>query len=161
MATLFHKHYNSPFQIIELLKGRGLIVEDATSSARQLMNIGYYRFSAYLYPFLASPKSEQLFKPQSKFQTAFFLYLFDQELRSLVFGKIAKIEIAIRSALANIVAKETGNMFWMTDATMYRSLDRFQKTLAIIDKELNGTQEEFISLSSVNIATPILLRGCL
>lgn len=145
MATLFHKHYNSPTQIVELLQGRGLIVEDATSAARQLMNIGYYRFSAYLYPFLASPKSEQMFKPQSKFKTAFFLYLFDQELRSLIFGKIAKIEIAIRSALANIVAEKTGNMFWMTDASMYRDTKRFQKTLAIIDKELSGTQEEFVS----------------
>lgn len=144
MATLFHKHYNSPSQIIELLKDRGLIVEDTTSATKQLMNIGYYRFSAYLYPFLASPKSEQQFKPQSKFNTALSLYLFDQELRSLVFGKIAKIEIAIRSALANIVAKETSNMFWMTDVSMYRSHERFQKTLAIINKELNGTQEEFI-----------------
>lgn len=144
MAILFNKHYNSPSQIIELLKERGLIVEDITSATRQLMNIGYYRFSAYLYPFLASPKCEQQFKPQSNFQTALSLYLFDQSLRSLVFSNIAKIEIAIRSALANIVAKETGNMFWMTDGSMYRSLERFQKTLAIIDKELSGTQEEFI-----------------
>lgn len=144
MATLFHKHYNSPSQIIALLKDRGLIVEDTTSATCQLMNIGYYRFSAYLYPFLASPKSEQQFKPQSKFHTALSLYFFDQELRSLVFGKIAKIEIAIRSALANIVAKETGNMFWMTDVSLYRNMERFQKTLSIIDKELNGTQEEFI-----------------
>lgn len=144
MATSFHKHYNSPSQIVELLQDRGLIIEDTTSATKQLVNIGYYRFSAYLYPFLSIPKEAQMFKPQSRFETALSLYHFDQELRSMIFSGIAEIEVAIRSALANIVAKDTGNMFWMTDASMYRDESRFQKTLAIIDKELNGTQEEFI-----------------
>ena len=129
MATSFHKHYNSPFQIIELLQKRGLIIDDIFSAAKQLTNIGYYRFSAYLYPFLLTPKEAQMFKPQSKFNVALSLYRFDQDLRSLVFSEIAEIEVAIRSALANIIAKETGNMFWMTDSLMYRNQNRFQKTL--------------------------------
>lgn len=144
MATPFHKHYYSPVKIIELLQDRGLIIEDTMSATKQLINIGYYRFSAYLYPFLSTPKEGQIFKPQSKFETALSLYHFDQELRSMVFSEIAEIEVAIRSALANIIAKETCNIFWMTDASMYRNQDRFLKTLAIIDKELDGTQEEFI-----------------
>lgn len=144
MTELFHKNYNSPSQIIELLKIRGLIVEDTISATQYLMNIGYYRFSAYLYPFLTIPKKEHQFKPQSNFETALSLYFFDQELRTCVFGEIAKVEVAVRSALANIVAKETGNIFWITDAAMYRNLERYQKTLAIIEKELNATQEEFI-----------------
>lgn len=62
----------------------------------------------------------------------------------MIFSGIAEIEVAIRSAIANIVTKETGNMFWITDPSMYRNQDRFKKTQAIIEKELNGTQEEFI-----------------
>lgn len=62
----------------------------------------------------------------------------------MIFSEIAEVEVAIRSALANIVAEETGNIFWMTAASTYRNQDRFQKTMAIIDKELNGSQEEFI-----------------
>ncbi len=144
MATSFHKHYCSPSQIIELLQNRGLIIGDTLSATRQITNIGHYRFSAYLYPLLATPKENQMFKPQSKFETALSLYRFDQDLRSLVFRWIAEIEVAVRSALANIIAKETNNMFWMTDSTMYRKQERFQKTLAIIDKELNVSREEFI-----------------
>lgn len=144
MTTSFHKHYKSPFQIVELLQNRGLIIEDTMSATKELTNIGYYRFSAYLYPFLSTPKEVQIFKPKSKFETALSLYHFDQELRSMVFSEIAEIEIAIRSALANIATKETGNTFWMTDASTYRNQVRFQKTLAIIDKELDGTQEKFI-----------------
>lgn len=144
MAISFHKHYNSPSQIVKLLQNRGLIIEDTTSAINKLINVGYYRFSAYLYPFLATPKDAQVFKPQSKFETAVSLYRFDQDLRYMIFGEIAEIEVTIRSALANIVAKETGNIFWMTDASTYRNQDRFQKTMAIVDKELNGSQEKFI-----------------
>lgn len=46
-----------------------------------------------------------MFKPSSHFLSALSLYKFDQDLRSLAFGEIAKIEVAIRSAIANIVAR--------------------------------------------------------
>lgn len=100
MAIAFHKNYNSPAQIVWLLQDRGLIIEDITSAIKDLMNIGYYRFSAYLYPFLATPKDTQIFKPQSKFEAALSLYRFDQSFRSMIFSEIAEIEVAIRSALA-------------------------------------------------------------
>ena len=67
MATSFHKHYCSPSQIIDLLQNRGLLIDDTSSATRQITNIGHYRFSAYLYPLLATPKENQTFKPQSKF----------------------------------------------------------------------------------------------
>ena len=154
MAIAFHKNYNSPSQIVKLLQDRGLIIEDITSAIKDLINIGYYRFSAYLYPFLATPKDAQIFKPKSKFETALSLYHFDQSLRSMVFNEIAGIEVAIRSALANIVAKETGNKFWMTDASTYRNQDRFLKTMAVIDKELNGSREEFIEHFKYKYSNP-------
>ncbi len=109
MATSFHKHYNSPSQIVALLQSRGLVINDTLLATKQLTNIGDYRFSAYLYPFLLAPKDAQMFKPKSKFDTALSLYYFDQDLRSLVFSEIAEVEVAIRSALANIIVKETGN----------------------------------------------------
>lgn len=145
MAIPFHKYYNSPYQIITLLQERGLTIENGTSAIKQITNIGYYRFSAYLYPFLEIPKDAQSFKPHSKFETALSLYRFDQNLRSIVFSEIAEIEVAIRSALANITATETGDIFWMTNASCYRNSERFQKTISIINKELKGSQEEFIA----------------
>lgn len=82
------------------------------------------------------------------------LYHFDQSLRSMVFSEIAGIEVAIRSALANIVAKETGDKFWMTNAATYRNQDRFLKTVAIIDKELDGSREEFIAHFKCKYSNP-------
>lgn len=144
MSTPFAKQYHSPEELASLLQSRGLVIDDTSFAAQKLQCVGYYRFSAYLYPFLAVPKSAQLFKPDSNFDAALSLYEFDQKLRILAFTEIAKVEVAIRSALANIVAKESGNMFWITDASMYANADRFCKTMAYIKKELDTSKEEFI-----------------
>lgn len=144
MPILFRKTYNSPAEIIELLEQRGLIFDNKSASELMLMHNGYYRFSAYLYPFLAIPKENQIFKPDSKFSSAMALYEFDKKLRLLIFRYIADVEVAIRSAIANIAAKETGNMFWMTDPTLFANAEKQRKTSAIIDKELDTSREEFI-----------------
>ena len=144
MTTPFNKQYHSPEQLALLLQSRNLVIDNISFAAQKLRQISYYRFSAYLYPFLAHPKSAQIFKANSNFHTALSLYDFDQKLRILAFTEIAKIEVAIRSALANIASKETGNLFWMTDISMYANADRFRKTMNFIDKELNASKEDFI-----------------
>lgn len=141
----FPKCYQSPKQLVALLKKRGLFINDETLAEAYMRNVSYYRLSAYLYPLLASPKEKQLFKAGSNFDTAISLYRFDCDLRALLFRSIAEIEVAVRSAMANIVAKETGNIFWMTDSTMFADRNRFQKTIDIIDNELQHSKEEFIS----------------
>ena len=38
------------------LKSRGLVISDEDKAVRYLESIGYYRLSAYMYPFLKVPK---------------------------------------------------------------------------------------------------------
>ena len=127
-----------------MLQSRGLLVEDAEMAERFLRRIGYYRFSAYLYPLLDTPKEKHLFKPGSSFNQAMDLYRFDRCLRLLLFDEIEKIEIAVRSAVINITAKETGDPFWMTNQTYFRSADIFDKTIKLIENELTKSREDFI-----------------
>ena len=54
------------------------------------------------------------------------------------------MEIALRSTLANLVAQETGNIFWMTDETLFANNDKFRRTLDLVEKELRNSKEEFI-----------------
>lgn len=70
--------------------------------------------------------------------------MFRQKLRLYLFNEIEKIEIALRSALANIVAEATGNIFWTTDASMFANAEKFNKTMVLVDKELKNSKEEFI-----------------
>lgn len=61
----FSKTFTSANKIVELLNNRGLVFPNKTLAEQYLVNIGYYRLSAYLYPYLSSPKTAQRFKPQS------------------------------------------------------------------------------------------------
>ena len=144
MRIHFGKTYTSPADIVRLLKDRGLNVGDFGRAEHYIRNIGYYRLSAYLYPLLQKPKEAHRYKAGSTFQDALNLYRFDKKLRLFLFNEIEKVEIALRSALANIVAEETGNIFWMTDAGLFANADKFNRTMALVDKELKGSKEEFI-----------------
>ena len=72
------------------------------------------------------------------------IYAFDRLLRLLIFDQIERIEIAMRSAIVNTASRDLKNPFWMTDIVSYANNDKFQKTLSLIDKELQTTREEFI-----------------
>ena len=107
MTTPFNKQYHSPEQLALLLQSRNLVIDNISFAAQKLRQISYYRFSAYLYPFLAHPKSAQIFKANSNFHTALSLYDFDQKLRILAFTEIAKIEVAIPVSYTHLRAHET------------------------------------------------------
>ena len=44
----FKKGYSSPFDLVQLLKSRGLIITDEERAETYITNIGYYRLSAYI-----------------------------------------------------------------------------------------------------------------
>jgi abortive infection bacteriophage resistance protein len=52
---------------VEILKSRGLLIEDEIKAEHLLKNISYYLLSEYWYPMLAYPKSEHRFKPGVKY----------------------------------------------------------------------------------------------
>jgi abortive infection bacteriophage resistance protein len=109
-----------------------------------LTNIGYFRLSAYFHPLLKEPKEEHRYKDGITFSMALDMYRFDRKLRLLLFNEIEKIEVAIRSALCNIISLELGDVFWMTNPTYFNNEQIFAKTLTLIKSELEKTREEFI-----------------
>jgi abortive infection bacteriophage resistance protein len=86
-------------QQLDLLKFRGMIIGDETLALHRLEHIGYYRLSAYWYPFrsveltqLSNPKRitcnrKDLFEPGTQFEDALALYEFDKRLRLLLYGR--------------------------------------------------------------------------
>lgn len=93
---------------LELLRSRGLQVSDEQAALRCLERIGYYRLSAYWYPFrvfrhVQDPGTHALttvrtdeFVRDTHFSDAYELYLFDKKLRLLVLDAMERIEIALR-----------------------------------------------------------------
>ena len=62
MKTSFPKPYSSPKQIVQILKSRGMLMDDEHKVESYLLNIGYHRLSAYIFPFYKSPKSNLILK---------------------------------------------------------------------------------------------------
>lgn len=89
-------------------------------------------------------KTNHLFKDGATFEKALNMYRFDRKLRLMLFNEIEKIEVAIRSALVNIVSDGTGDVFWVTDATYFYDRQGFNNSLGIINTEIGRTKEEFI-----------------
>lgn len=97
---------------ITILKGRGMIVADDAQAVADLERIGYYCLSGYWYPFRqlkAAPVGlsfrEDNFVPNSRFEDAVALYLFDKELRLLAMDALERIERAVRVDIAHLLGE--------------------------------------------------------
>lgn len=90
---------------VRILESRGVIVKDRDAAVRFLTRVNYYRFTAYLLTF-RKPDGET-YRPVD-FQTAVNIYLFDQELRALIFKTIEDIEVFLRTQLAYYSAHHYG-----------------------------------------------------
>jgi abortive infection bacteriophage resistance protein len=144
MKVNYSKKCTLPQDLILLLKSRGLLILNEQKAVSYLTNIGYYRLSAYLHPLLDEPKTDHRYKTGASLDLAMNMYRFDRKLRVLLFNEIEKIEVAIRSAMNNFVSDTLNDVFWMTDSRHFSNPVVFNKSLALIEADLNRTKEDFI-----------------
>ena len=128
-----------------MLQSRGLSITAESKAQHYLTHIGYYRLSAYMYPLLCTPTEQPIYKKGTTFDKVMMLYRFDKKLRLLVFNGIEKIEVAVRSAVVKHGCEVTGDTVWMTNPRNFSNPVKFNKTLHLIDDELNHSKEEFIT----------------
>jgi len=128
---------------INLLKNRGLQIDDEAKAERYLKNISYYRLSGYMYPFLKD-KALHIYKEGTKFVDIINLYRFDRELRLLVFSAIEKIEIAIRSHIGYEFSVGLKDPFWFTNIANFSDTVRYETFRKELDTNLNRSKDVFI-----------------
>ena len=108
---LYTKPHLNYEQQLKLLQSRGLIVTDRNQAINALRTIGYYRLSAYTYPFreMAQPGEENRrkdhFLPGSQMIWAIELCEFDNRLRTLFLAGLQELEINIRTRVAYRLGK--------------------------------------------------------
>ena len=102
---------------LEQLKSRGMDAGDEAAAVRYLERIGYYRLSAYWYPFrmwslqqavgngLITHERTDDFFPATHFLDAVNLYLFDKKVRLLVLDALERIEVALRVDMAFLLGE--------------------------------------------------------
>jgi abortive infection bacteriophage resistance protein len=106
-------YYKKPYLTlpgqVALLRRRGMLFRCEKKATGELQKIGYYRLSAYWYPFRSSVdpmENLENLKSDVSFQTVLKLYLFDKKLRSHMLVAIESIEIALRTQIAISLGKQ-------------------------------------------------------
>lgn len=92
-----------------------MIISDRPAAERCLRRIGYYRLSAYWYPFRnillgpvapnAPPSSLRLdtFVDNTRYEEVFEFYVFDKQMRILVLDGLERIEIYMRAIISDLL----------------------------------------------------------
>jgi len=103
----YNKPYLSVSDQIVRLEDRGMTIPDRQKAEEYLSRIGYYRLSAYWYPFRATAPTVDgtiqvldTFKPSTSFKTVVDLYAFDKALRLHLLDALERIEISVRTSIA-------------------------------------------------------------
>lgn len=107
---MYDKPHLSYEKQLRLLEERGVTLTDTDAHIKALKLFGYYRLSAYFYPFREMiPVAERetpfnfrsnIFKDGTQFDHALALADFDSRLRKMLFEGLEIVEIALRTKIA-------------------------------------------------------------
>ena len=145
-------------QQLELLRSRGLKIDDDNKAKEYLQRIGYYRLSAYGFPFRQSKadvysvvQTLDQFKPDTSFKNITDLYAFDKSLRLVVLDALERIEISLRTEVSLTLgaygpnAHRDGQFFDrdFLNIPQHRSNSLYDEWLSKLDEKSRTSKEEF------------------
>lgn len=115
---VFRKPPLSSSELIDLMIERGLEVADRDVAARTLFLIGYYRLQPYSRGF-EMPGTGHRYREGVSFEDLLDRYTFDRRLRLLVLDGLARIEVAYRAALSEVMSQVDGDPHWYLRSTLF------------------------------------------
>ncbi|MEO8102705.1 MAG: Abi family protein [Betaproteobacteria bacterium] len=132
---------------IGLLTRRGMAFGDVDAAHHTLSHINYYRLRAYWLPFEDSAGNaiagDHAFAAGTSFETVLSYYTFDQRLKLLLMDAVERVEIALRTRWAHVLAMRYGCHAFL-DAANFRNLARHTKCLQSLQDEVSRSHETFI-----------------
>lgn len=138
-------HDIKPFKTIneqiEILIKRGLVIDDIEEAKRYLLNLNYYRISAYS---LTLRKNDN-FYTNVHFSNIMQIYNFDMELRASLLYLLEFIEVSIRTHIGYYHAKTYGPLGYLDSAT-FKDLHRYEKFKVDYENAIEeyGSKEAFV-----------------
>lgn len=130
-------------QQIDILKERGLLIDDVEQAIEVLDTVSYFRLAGYWRHFETDRFTHQ-FKESSSFADVIDLYFFDKQLRALLFTAIQTIEVSVRTKIIKHFAVDFG-AFWFMDESYASNEEHFVANLAVVRKEVLRSHDDFIT----------------
>ncbi len=143
---LFNKPPLSVHDQIGLLQGRGMVIADEARATRVLQHINYYRLRAYWLPFETAPadaNAEHAFRPGTDFDNVVGMYVFDRKLRVLLLEAIERVEIAMRTHWAQVLAERYGAHAYL-QGHLFQKPGIYEACLQNVDDELRRSNATFV-----------------
>lgn len=131
-------------QQVDLLIRRGMHVADRGQAQQHLTHISYYRLRAYWLPFeqAAANGDDHAFAAGIEFGTVLAIYNFDRALRLLLIDAIERVEISLRTRLANELSLRYGPFAHEEPGHFAHAL-RWQQCREELAKEYDRSRETF------------------
>ncbi len=107
------KQFKTTDELIDLLKERGLIIDDIDEARRVLSYISYYRLSAYT----LTLRKNDIFYKNVHFSQVLQLYGFDMEMRTAIMYLLESVEVSMRTYIGYHHANSYGALgYYNADA---------------------------------------------
>jgi len=125
---------------VDLLKSRGLIINDSEKALQNISRINYYRLSSYYVPFQIN---RNLFKSETSIEKIFRLYGFDKKMRSLIFGALEIIEVTLRTKIAYYFSHKYGPFAYSNPRYFSRGFKHYD-WYTKLEESIQISREDFI-----------------
>ena len=142
LYTMANKDSRSIQEQIDLLKHRGMIIEDENFARLHLSHISYYRLKGYWWD-MQKDKNQHIFIEETRFENVISRYLFDKELRLILFDAIETIEIALRTKVIYYLSQAYGGLFY-TNKCLFVNESLHKQNIEDLMSEFMRSGEVFI-----------------
>lgn len=140
---MIDKAYHTVDQLIEILRGRGMVIEDGPqrdTAMRILETENYYNIvNGYKDLFLQVPvTSEERYLKGTSFEELYALYQFDRDVRHIYLKYLLKVENAFKSVLAH----EFSALYGHDNYLKLENFDNVSENIGPIIKLFGDIQQE-------------------
>ena len=145
MLKIYNKKPLSYIEQVNHLEDKGMIIHNRAWAESVLSKYGYYRLSAYWYPYRVRQEYKILdtFQPNTRFESIVQLYEFDTELRLQVFNAIEMIETYLRTQITYFMAHKYG-AFGIYQVTNFHPKFKHSSFINNCNKEVERSKDIFI-----------------
>lgn len=141
MRTFSKPAIDVPAQL-QLLKHRGLNVQDEVRAESFLQSVSFFRLSPYMRPFQQPEDVAHRFRDGSQFSQLTRLYDFDRRLRLLTMDAIERVEIASRSVISNQMGPVHGTHWYINPLMFHQAFDH-QRLLTTLCAKQSSAMRDF------------------
>jgi abortive infection bacteriophage resistance protein len=128
---------------LQLLKDRGLAIQDDERATALLEVVSLFRLSPYMRPFQHTGNPDHRFLEGTTLTDIVTLYRFDQELRNLVMDAGERVEVAVRACIGNTMATRHGDAHWYLQRTHFKHHFNHTRLLGELQQKLEREREHF------------------